>query len=55
MVAVAEVAADLGQRHLGEVLGQRHGDLARPGYVARERFLECMSEIFSLKYSATVF
>src|SRR4029077_7133427 len=38
VVAVAECLADLGQAHLCEVLGERHGHLPRPGNVAAAPF-----------------
>jgi len=38
VVATAEIAADFGKRKLGEFLGQRHRDLARPGDRTRPLF-----------------
>src|SRR6202007_2040342 len=35
MVAAAKIAADLRQRELGQLLGERHRDLARSRYGAR--------------------
>ena len=38
VVSTAEIAADLGQRKLRQLLGQRHRYLARPGDRARSLF-----------------